>query len=436
MDAVVTSPPAPPSRAAVPPGAGGRTGAAEWSRLQRVNLSRHAFGLAPFKAGEFGAGAAGPSEAHLVAVNSVLESFGGQIRRNLERLTLDDKAPARDALARFVVMKARGQRLVEAAELVWDFYYRLFSQRQTLIGGRLIAADRIALDCYQKVYTGLGEARSIPTPPPFSFMAAGLGPATYRRGIPVPQIGRLANPFPLVQLPHHRLLNPWTLGAIAHEAGHALGSDLGLSSALPRAVLGRVRAAGASDRVAKIWAYWCFELFADALSLLLIGPAAAASLFGVLARTPATAARFRPKDPHPPALLRMPILLFLLDRLGFRHDAHRMSRLWTTLYPSALRGRLPAELTASFRPAANAAIEALVFTPYPQFGKRRLVDVVNFGPKEAHMTDEAAGRLAAGTDPGIVPERFLIGAARLAVERRLAPPGRVAANFYKALERR
>jgi hypothetical protein len=52
------------------------------------------------------------------------------------------------------------------------------------------------------------------------------------------------------------------------------------------------------------------------------------------------------------------------------------------------------------------------------------------------MVEEAAGRLASGNDPGIIPERFLIGAARLAFERGLARPGAVMTAFYKELARR
>ena len=48
----------------------------------------------------------------------------------------------------------------------------------------------------------------------------------------------------------------------------------------------------------------------------------------------------------------------------------------------------------------------------------------------------AARRLAAGIDPGIAPERFLIAAARIAFDRRLAPPGEIARHFYDALGRR
>ena len=52
------------------------------------------------------------------------------------------------------------------------------------------------------------------------------------------------------------------------------------------------------------------------------------------------------------------------------------------------------------------------------------------------MIEEAAQRLAKGIDPGVVPERFLIGAVRIAVDRRLADPELLMRNFYVELSRR
>ena len=52
------------------------------------------------------------------------------------------------------------------------------------------------------------------------------------------------------------------------------------------------------------------------------------------------------------------------------------------------------------------------------------------------MSLEAAERLAAGTDPGILPARFLIGSARSALDRKLARPGVITKNFYTELARR
>ena len=53
--------------------------------------------------------------------------------------------------------------------------------------------------------------------------------------------------------------------------------------------------------------------------------------------------------------------------------------------------------------------------------------------KKAEPEKEAARRLSAGVDPGIIPERFVIGAARFALEHRLARPGVITTNFYKTL---
>jgi hypothetical protein len=75
----------------------------------------------------------------------------------------------------------------------------------------------------------------------------------------------------------------------------------------------------------------------------------------------------------------------------------------------------------------------MCFQPYRSLGNRSLYKVLNFGGKEQQMIEEASRRLAAGVDPGIIPERFLIGAVRLALDRRLARPEVLTKNFYKAL---
>ena len=62
--------------------------------------------------------------------------------------------------------------------------------------------------------------------------------------------------------------------------------------------------------------------------------------------------------------------------------------------------------------------------------------MITFEPRHQAMIEEAAGRLAKGIDPGVVPERFLIGAVRIAVDRGLAPPEPLMRNFYAELSRR
>jgi hypothetical protein len=93
-------------------------------------------------------------------------------------------------------------------------------------------------------------------------------------------------------------------------------------------------------------------------------------------------------------------------------------------------------LLDSFAEANKIVVDTICFQPYAELGNKSLAEVIKFGPNQQHMVEEAARRLAAGTDPGIIPERFLIGAARVALDNRLARPGIIAENFYKELARR
>src|SRR5262249_5717080 len=165
-------------------------------------------------------------------------------------------------------------RMVEAIERIWDFYFELFGQRQGQYAEWLLSCDRIALDCYRVTYTGLGTARSVPAPPPFSYMRTGFAPATFRRGIPLTRLGRQLNPFPLVQLPYHRLVTPWTLGAVLHELSHNLQADLGLPRDMPRRIADRLLKAGCGRLTTSVWTRWNREMFADMAGLLLAGTAA------------------------------------------------------------------------------------------------------------------------------------------------------------------
>ncbi len=200
---------------------------------------------------EFGTSIARPSEGHIQAVNQLL----AKLRRPLEKAVRDvelasqasrrSQAPDERDLARLLTVKSRAHDWVRATERVWDFYFELFGQRQGAYGEWLFACDRIALDCYQHVFMRIGSPISIPSPPPFAYMRTGFSPATYRRNIPLRKLGRQLNPFPLVQLPYHRLVNPWTMGAILHEVSHNLQNELELQRVVPASILRAVRAAGA-----------------------------------------------------------------------------------------------------------------------------------------------------------------------------------------------
>jgi hypothetical protein len=400
-------------------------------RAQSLNVRRHAAALRPFRRDEFGTGAAAPSEAHVQVVNQLMATLRRELMRMTTRVAAAAAASATEPttarLQTMVAMKDRAHTWVRAIEKIWDFYLELFGQRQSKYADWLLSCDRIALDCYQYAFLGLGKAVSVPAPPAFCYMRTGFSPATYRRGIPLKRLGRQLNPFPLIQLPYHRLTNPWTLGAILHEVSHNLQTDIGLSGVIPRRIGKRLLDAGLPPEVAAIWVRWNRETFADLSGLLLGGPCIVGSLLDILARSPESMTAYLPQGPHPTPILRANLSFELLRRMGFPDEARRYQRLWTRMYPERGAGSVPPALVRSFDRVMPLVVDTICFQPYGELGDRTLAEVLRFEKKEQQMIEEAAGRLAAGTDPGVVPARFLIGAARVALDKGYARPGVITA---------
>jgi hypothetical protein len=411
-----------------------------WIRSQGISVARHAAALRPFRAGEFGSGPAAPSEGHLQAVNALLV----RLRKGLLEVSEQVRGDARRAAAQpttarlqeLVVSKHRAHDWVRAIERIWDFYFELFGQRQSAFADWLLSCDRIALSCYQAAYLGVGEPKPLPAPPPFCYARTGFSPATFRRGIPLSRLGRQLNPFPLVQLPYHRLVNPWTLGAVLHEVSHNLQSDLGLNRAVPVAMGRRLLDEGCPPAVVQTWVRWNREIWADLSALLLGGPAVIGSLLDVVGRSPRAVVTYNSRGPHPTPWFRVYISTELLRRMGFTEEAERYASLWSKIYPDPRAGTLPKAMVDTFARANPAVVDVLCFRPFAELGRQSLASTIKFGDKEHQMTLEAAERLAAGTDPGIIPARLLIGAARAALDRQLARPGVITRNFYTELARR
>jgi len=411
-----------------------------WLRAQSTNVTRHAAALRPFRREEFGTGAASPSEGHIQVVNKLISTLRrGLLKMSRKVNTAISQASAEPSsahLQRVVIGKDNAHKWVQGIEKIWDFYFELFGQRQSKYGDWLLSCDRIAMDCYQVAYTGIGVARTIPAPPPFCYMKTGFAPATIRRGIPVTKLGKQLNPFPLVQLPYHRLVNPWTLGAVMHEVSHNLQTDLGLSKDVPRSIALRLLKADLGRSVASTWAKWNREMFADMSALFLGGPETVGSLMDVIGRAPEAVVAFNPRGPHPTPYLRLLISAELLRRMGFVEEAEQYARAWTRIYPNPRMGTIPRAVLDTFPKACALAVDTMCYRPYRSLGNKSLAQVIRFEKKDQAMIEEASRRVAAGVDPGIIPERYLIGAARIALNRRLARPGIITKHFYNELVRR
>ena len=411
-----------------------------WLNIQTINAERHVQALRPFTRGEFGTGAALPTEAHLKAANDLIAALRPTLETITERLeqailnAAQERTPAHFACV--LVHKELAHRQVQKIEQIWDFYFELFGQRQSQYGDWLLSCDRIALDCYQYIYLGLGANKSIPSPPPFVYMRTGFSPATFRRRVPLQKLGKQLNPFPLIQLPYHRLINPWALGAILHEVSHNTQNDLGLERIVPRAIALTLLRAGCSRRVVQTWTRWNREMFADLSGVLLGGPAVVTSLMDVIGRSPRSTLKFSPGAPHPTPYLRAFLSIELLRRMGFVQEAEANRRMWKSLYPDPRYGTLPAAMLKDFEGVIALIVDAVCYQPFKTLGGKSLAQVIRFEHKEQLMIEEAARRLARGLDPGVVPARFLIGAARFALEKKLTSPEVITRNFYSELTRR
>ena len=244
-------------------------------------------------------------------------------------------------------------------------------------------------------------------------MRTGFAPSTIRRGIRVKRLGKQLNPFPLVQLPYHRLVNPWTLGAVMHEVSHNLQTELGLSKDVPRNIALRLLNADLGRSVASVWARWNREMFADMSALLLGGPEVVGSLMDVVGRAPAAVFGFNPRGVHPTPYLRTLISVELLRRMGFSDEAEQYRRAWTRIYPNPRAGNIPEAILETFPEACKLAVDAMCYKVYPSLGNKSLAQVIHFEKKEQQMIEEGARRLAAGVDPGIIRNViFMSGLAR------------------------
>jgi hypothetical protein len=408
---------------------------------QVASVGQHVQALRMFRADEFGGGVASPSPAQIAAVNQLLVLLRQPLDRAVNRLQRSAggvrSQRSSETLEELLLHKERAELAVKAVERVWGYYMEVFGQRRTTFAPWLLANDRIGLDCYQTVYLGLGRARSIPSPTPMTCMATERTPSTFRRGVHLPRLGPQANPFPVVQLPYHRLVNPWSLGAVHHEVSHNLQHDLNMWETVPVRIGRRLLGAGLDRFTTKVWQRWHKEIWADLCGVLLGGPAIVESLVDLLSRPRESMGTFRPTEVHPPPYWRAFINFELLRRMGFTHQANDWSTLWSRLYggptKNSLSKGMPTNLRMTFSKATRLVVDEVCFQPYAELGNKRLVDVVPFRSMHTTLIREAAARVARGIDPGVIPARFLVGAAREALTRRLAAPAVISHNFYQAL---
>ena len=158
-------------------------------------------------------------------------------------------------------------------------------------------------------------------------------------------------PFPLVGVPWYQAgFLPGAL-TIAHEVGHAVEADCGLTEAISVAIDDAVT----DPERRKDWLSWASEIFADTYGCLCAGPAFAYSLADTLAADRATVNSS--KDPgYPPRSLRIMLNCAMIEKLAmelllknFASSGRRSIRRLTTGQPMSRISIRSRRLSCTYR---------------------------------------------------------------------------------------
>lgn len=381
----------------------------------------------------------GPNPHHIASVNARLRIMRHATERNVRRLGSLMRTSAPPLPETFKEVRHDFDRRVVAIQNVWDFFFDIFSQRHSIYSRFLRRCDNVVDECYVLVFRRLALPKPWTKTPPLCYLDKGFSPATIRRGVGLRTRGPLsaANPFPVIKIPYDRIANPWTLTSLHHEVSHDIHGDVPNLWRRTQVNIHRaLRRAGMGRNVAQVWGLWHKETLADLLGILLGGPAVVRSMMDQFSRPRRIVMRFRPHDSHPTPYLRIFINTHALRRLGFPQDAAELERKWKARYPLAKGHRIPDDLLKTAPRAIPIVVRTLLWTPYPELGGKRLVDIVNYS-REAHSRVLAGAQaLIEGRTPTGLPKRHVISAGVYAFERNPDKARTIRRALFKALDRR
>lgn len=216
-------------------------------------------------------------------------------------------------------------RLLHARRL-WRWYAGKLDQRagaDDLAVQTLRAADEVVWSCWKAAFSGLGE----PLPAaPIPYLAPQFSASATPRADPPPQLRTGMDdllrkhveelPVAVVGLPPVCCRRPWWLIVCAHEASHHIQFESdGFEQLTQEQVVAAAYAATDDMELAEAWRPWCRELFADACSVLLVGPAAIWAV-GELEMRTMPGLRKSPSAGYPPPLVRLALLRAVAGQAG------------------------------------------------------------------------------------------------------------------------
>ncbi|MDI1478911.1 hypothetical protein [Polyangium sp. y55x31] len=311
---------------------------------------------------------------------------------------------------------------------IWEFFRSKLAQRTVpWYRNFLLATDELAWACYRPVRDLAVAAGHVPfgdvAEPPLVFLNGASSPLTFprnrryeaepslfREGIGAPELQSVLSrmPVPVIGLPWFEVAHLPDALLIGHEVGHVLEDFLNLSARLGSSL---------EDAFAKIplerrqaYRAWCGEIFGDLTGTLATGPAFLDAMVHYLAQGKTfiqAEAQAAPFAIYPTRSLRVALCLVLLARMGFAADAARLRDAWRETYGDE-------HPMKDFEADLPAVVDALVGTPFPELGKKSLVDALAFSSTQHENASREASKILAGLQLQSADVRALFAAAGLA----------------------
>ena len=277
--------------------------------------------------------------------------------RNIDQRIGKD-APTEAEARAFLDRTPATESLLAGAHSIWGFFREKFAQRYTPDSSKFLAiADEVAWACYQPAMKAAGKKNSPPLTHLIAIETLGTGEILEGAAI-LPRGGdwlpsqtgtvfakqeklrNLLRPLavPIMAIPWGQVAHLPELPIIAHETGHAVEDDFGLTKELKELMRSAIQASGVAGKSVTndaAWQRWLGELFADFHAIAHVGPAFVAALTDLLAGSDH---RGRAEDlsmgNYPTDSLRLRIGRAALAALNFKTEAQTLAQTWKQAVPT------------------------------------------------------------------------------------------------------
>ena len=278
-----------------------------------------------------------------------LERIEGVLLRSIDAVAATIPATGGEVAAVYERCRLADRRTVWV-ERVWRYFAERFDQRDgdRRVAACALAADEVLWSCWRPCFsTGLTDSRPpAPRRVPLPYLDAVHTPEAFPAGLVPADLSAVhadapfvrehlqALPVPTVRVPFGAASEPWLLALVAHETGHHLQFATGLVVPFRDAVKAAVERADGDTETVQRWCDWSIEVFADLVSVALLGQWALWPIAELELRD--RGRMTEPRGAYPPGLVRLRLLAAAIEAAGLDP-----SQAWPTGTPPSDADSLP-----------------------------------------------------------------------------------------------